>query len=153
MIYRWISLASGLFFLVLGSLVIFFSQKLPGGIGISAAEPGPGLFPMMVGAILFAASFLHLIETLRSKERNEDIVYQIPKDLIFMILTIALYIFLLPRAGFFIAAFLLLIGSLSIFEMAGWTKRIASSLLATVLSYAIFTSVLNVKMPNPSWFS
>jgi Tripartite tricarboxylate transporter TctB family len=64
-----------------------------------------------------------------------------------------MYIFLLPRAGFFVAAFLLLIGSLSIFDMPGWMQRIGTALVATLLSFAIFTLVLNVKMPNPSWFN
>jgi hypothetical protein len=52
-----------------------------------------------------------------------------------------------------VAAFLLLIGSLSIFDMPGWIQRIATALLATLLSFALFTLVLNVKMPSPSWFN
>jgi hypothetical protein len=132
---------------------MYFSQKLPGGLGLNAAEPGPGLFPMIVGSLMFFAAALHLVDILRSSPEVETTQYRIPKDIIYMVLTIALYIFLLPRAGFFVAAFLLLIGSLSIFEMPGWIQRIATASIATILSFALFTQVLSVKMPTPTWFN
>ena len=150
---RWISLGTGLFFLTLGSLEMYLSQKLPGGLGLNAAEPGPGLFPIIVGFVMFFAASVLLVENMRSDPDVDTAPNQIPRDIILMVLTIALYIFLLPRAGFFVAAFLLLIGSLSIFDMPGWIQRIATALVATLLSFAIFTLVLNVKMPNPSWFN
>ena len=153
MTFRWISLSTGLFFLLLGSLEMYFSQKLPGGLGLNAAEPGPGLFPMIVGSLMFFAASLHLVDILRSSPEVETTQYRIPKDIIYMVLTIALYIFLLPRAGFFVAAFLLLIGSLSIFEMPGWIQRIATASIATILSFALFTQVLSVKMPTQTWFN
>lgn len=150
---RWISLGTGLFFLTLGSLEMYLSQKLPGGLGLNAAEPGPGLFPIIVGFVMFFAASVLLFENMRSDTDVNTVPNQIPRDIILMVLTIALYIFLLPRAGFFVAAFLLLIGSLSIFDMPGWIQRIGTALVATLLSFAIFTLVLNVKMPNPSWFN
>lgn len=150
---RWISLGTGLFFLTLGSLEMYLSQKLPGGLGLNAAEPGPGLFPIIVGFVMFFAASVLLFENMRSVPDVDTAPNQIPRDIILMVLTIALYIFLLPRAGFFVAAFLLLIGSLSIFDMPGWIQRIGTALVATLLSFAIFTLVLNVKMPNPSWFN
>jgi hypothetical protein len=150
---RWISLGTGLFFLTLGSLEMYLSQKLPGGLGLNAAEPGPGLFPIIVGSVMFFAASVLLFENMRSDPAVDTVPNQIPRDIILMVLTIAMYIFLLPRAGFFVAAFLLLIGSLSIFDMPGWMQRIGTALVATLLSFAIFTLVLNVKMPNPSWFN
>lgn len=150
---RWISLGTGLFFLTLGSLEMYLSQKLPGGLGLNAAEPGPGLFPIIVGSVMFFAASVLLFENIRSDPAVDTVPNQIPRDIILMVLTIAMYIFLLPRAGFFVAAFLLLIGSLSIFDMPGWMQRIGTALVATLLSFAIFTLVLNVKMPNPSWFN
>ena len=132
---------------------MYLSQKLPGGLGLNAAEPGPGLFPMIVGSLMFFAAALHLVDILRSSPEVETTQYRIPKDIIYMVLTISLYIFLLPRAGFFVAAFLLLIGSLSIFEMPGWIQRIATASIATILSFALFTQVLSVKMPTPTWFN
>jgi hypothetical protein len=108
---------------------------------------------MIVGSLMFFAASLHLVDILRSSPEVETTQHRIPKDIIYMVLTIALYIFLLPRAGFFVAAFLLLIGSLSIFEMPGWIKRIATASIATILSFALFTQVLSVKMPTPTWFN
>lgn len=132
---------------------MYLSQKLPGGLGLNAAEPGPGLFPIIVGSVMFFAASVLLFENIRSDPAVDTVPNQIPRDIILMVLTIAMYIFLLPRAGFFVAAFLLLIGSLSIFDMPGWMQRIGTALVATLLSFAIFTLVLNVKMPNPSWFN
>ena len=50
-----------LVFLLLGSGQIYLSLHLPGGVGLSIAEPGPGLFPLMVGALMCAAAGGHNI--------------------------------------------------------------------------------------------
>ena len=42
---RSIGLTTAVFFLLLGSAQVFLSLRLPGGLGISAAEPGAGAIP------------------------------------------------------------------------------------------------------------
>jgi putative tricarboxylic transport membrane protein len=144
---------AGLVFLLIGSGLIYLSPRLAGGLGLSAAEPGPGLFPMLVGAMMVVAAAAHLVQTVAQAAEEGESEHRAPRDIVLLVITIAAYILLLPRAGFFIAAFLLLLGCLSIYDMPGWWRRIATSVVATLVSYGVFTLGLNVNMPSPTWFN
>lgn len=150
---RLSELMAGLLFLLCGSAMMYLSPRLPGGIGLSAAEPGPGLFPMIVGALMSVAAAAHLFQTLSKKINEAESAQRAPRDIIFLVITIGSYIVLLPRAGFFVAAFLLLLGSLSIFDMPGWWRRIITAAVSTGISYLVFTLGLSVRMPMPTWFN
>jgi putative tricarboxylic transport membrane protein len=150
---RLAGLFSALFFLVIGSGMMYLSPRLPSGVGLSAAEPGPGLFPMMVGVLMFISAAAHLVQTLLQAQPREESADRAPRDIFLLVATIAGYILLLPRAGFLVAAFLLLLGSLSIYDMPGWWRRIATSAVSTMASYLVFTLGLNVQMPSPTWFN
>ena len=150
---RSIGLLTAAFFLLLGSAQVFLSLRLPGGLGISAAEPGPGLFPAVVGTLMVVAAGIHLLQTVMTRRDGEDPVARNPIDIILLIVTLSAYILLLPRAGFLVSAFLLLLGTLSIFGMSGLIRRTVTSALMTGISYLIFTQALRVNLPAPTWFS
>jgi hypothetical protein len=150
---RSIGLTTAVFFLLLGSAQVFLSLRLPGGLGISAAEPGPGLFPAAVGALMVVAASIHLLQTVMTRGEAEDPVARKPLDIILLIGTLSAYILLLPRAGYLVSAFLLLLGTLTIFGMPGLARRVATSALMTGISYLIFTRALRVNLTAPTWFS
>jgi hypothetical protein len=132
---------------------MYLAPRLPGGLGLNAAEPGPGLFPMMTGALMLFSSTALLIQLLTKVQAEEAAQYRSPRDVILLVGTIAFYIFLLPRAGFFVAAFVLLLSALTIFDMPNIWRRLLTAVLATVISYGVFTLGLSVTMPNPTWFN
>lgn len=101
--------------------------------------------------MLFSATVL-LIQLLKKIPNEVDSEDYAPLDIIFLVSAIVLYIVLLPRAGFFVAAFLLLLSALSIFDMPNIWRRLITAIFGTVISYVIFTLVLGVKMPDPTWF-
>lgn len=101
--------------------------------------------------MLFSASVL-LIQLLKKIPNEVDSEDYAPLDIIFLVSAIVLYIVLLPRAGFFVAAFLLLLSALSIFDMPNIWRRLITAIFGTVISYVIFTLGLGVKMPDPTWF-
>ncbi len=146
-------LLCALFFVLLGGGQMYLAPRLAGGLGLNAAEPGPGLFPMMTGALMFFSAAALLIQLLQESQIEEAVESRFPRDIIFLVAAIALYIFLLPRAGFFVAAFLLLLGALTIFNMPSIWRRLLTAALATVVSYGVFTLGLSVNMPNPTWFN
>lgn len=150
---RTSGLFCALFFVLLGGGQMYLAPRLAGGLGLNAAEPGPGLFPMMTGALMFFSAAALLIQLLPKVETEEAAASRSPRDVIFLVVSIALYIFLLPRAGFFVAAFLLLLGALTIFDMPSIWRRLITAALATVISYGVFTLGLSVNMPNPTWFN
>jgi uncharacterized membrane protein len=132
---------------------MYLAPRLPGGLGLNAAEPGPGLFPMMTGALMLFSAAALLVQLLPKVQAQAATEYRSPRDVIFLVAAIALYIFLLPRAGFFVAAFLLLLGALTIFDMPHLWCRLITAALATVISYGVFTLGLSVNMPSPTWFN
>ncbi len=150
---RTSSVLCALFFVLLGGGQMYLAPRLAGGLGMSAAEPGPGLFPMMTGALMFFSATALLIQMLKNSTVEEAAEYRSPRDIILLVLAIALYIFLLPRAGFFVAAFLLLLGALTIFAMPSIWRRMVTAVLVTLISYGVFTLGLSVNMPNPTWFN
>lgn len=132
---------------------MYLAPRLAGGLGLNAAEPGPGLFPMLTGALMFFSSAVLLIQLLPKVQAEENKEHRSLRDIVLLVSAIALYIVLLPRAGFFVAAFLLLLGALTIFEMPNIWRRLLTAALATVVSYVVFTLGLSVNMPNPTWFN
>ena len=150
---RTSGLLCALFFVLLGGGQMYLAPRLPGGLGLNAAEPGPGLFPMMTGALMLIAATALLIQLLQKVPSEADSDDHAPLDILFLVSAIALYIVLLPRAGFFVAAFLLLLSALSIFDMPNIWRRLMTASLGTAISYVIFTLGLGVKMPDPTWFN
>jgi hypothetical protein len=108
---------------------------------------------MMTGALMLFAAAALLIQLLQKVPSEADPDDHAPLDILFLVSAIALYIFLLPRAGFFVAAFLLLLSALSIFDMPNIWRRLMTASLGTAISYVIFTLGLGVKMPDPTWFN
>lgn len=141
-----------LLFLILGSAQVWLSLRLPNGIGLSAAEPGPGLFPMMVGCLMCVAAAAHLASNANIRLEGDVASEGSALAVVMLVSAIAGYILLLPRAGFFLSAFALLLCTLSIYGMPGLGRRVGTALLATAMAYGVFTRGLGVSMPTPSWF-
>ena len=150
---RLMGLIAGLVFLLIGSGQIYLSLRLPGGLGLNAAEPGPGLFPMMVGSLMCVAAIAHLAQTWVAQRGEQAKPGRLPVDIALLTATLAAYILLLPRAGFVISSVLLLLGTLSIYGMPGLWRRLATAVIATAVSYLVFKLALGVIMPNPTWFN
>jgi hypothetical protein len=146
------ALLAGLVFFLLGSGQMFLSLRLPGGTGISAAEPGPGLFPLLVGGLMCLAAAALLVQVWKDRSDHSARPHGAPVDIVLLVATVSAYILLLPRAGFAVSAFLMLMGTLSIYGMPTVWRRVATAAAATLVSHLVFVLVLGVKMPDPSWF-
>ena len=70
-----------------------------------------------------------------------------------LVLSLAAYILLLPRAGFVPASVGLTLCTLSIYGMPGWGRRLGTALAITGVAYLVFTRGLGVTMPAASWFN
>lgn len=153
MMARWSGLVSGLVFLLIGSGQIFMSLQLPGGLGISAAEPGPGLFPCLVGILMTLASVSHLVQVWFVQRVESAEVEKLPLDIFLLTASLMAYILLLTRAGFMVAACLLLYSTLTIYGMPGVWRRICIAVAGMAVSWLIFTLGLGVNFPQPTWFN
>lgn len=150
---RFWQFAAAFFFLSIGIGQIYLSLRLPGGLGLNIEEPGPGLFPALVGFLMCLAATIYLVQVFKSEAYSKKLRLKIPKDIILFILTIAGFIFLLTRTGFVIAAFILLFSSLSIYGMPKLWRRIVAAAIMTTIAYILFTLVLRVNLPGSTWFN
>jgi hypothetical protein len=144
---------NALVFLLLGSGQIYLSLRLPGGVGRGLAEPGPGLFPLLVGAFMCAAASLNLLQAWGEAGGDRFEPCKGTRDLVLLVAIVATYIVLLPRAGFAISSFLMLVAALTLYGMPGVWRRTAAAAAITLISFIVFTKLLGVIFPAPAWFN
>jgi hypothetical protein len=140
---------SGLMFAALGTGFAWGARGY--GFG-TAAEPGPGYFPFGLGVIL---AILGLGSMLRGLGRAHDpgssaaspIGRAAWRPLLLLVLSIALFSWLLPHAGLFIALpATVLVASLGGDEFH-WGETLANAVVLTVGSWAIFVWGLSLSLP------
>jgi putative tricarboxylic transport membrane protein len=118
-------------------------------------NPGMGFMPFVAAALLGILSLVLFIQS--GLKRKED---RHPQDAlsrdgmskgIVIIVALVVYAWLVPIIGYGIATFLFMA---SIFKFAGirqWWKVIVYSLLASVISYFVFSKWLSLQFPAGPW--
>jgi putative tricarboxylic transport membrane protein len=118
----------------------------------SLTEPGPGLFPIIIGVGGIVAAVFVVIEALRAPMTTTTLPKgRQAKDVIFFVVGLLLAVLLLPILGMFIVAPIYA-------AVTAWgltTKhRIRGAIISAVLvlgaAYA-FTEFLEVRLPQPIW--
>lgn len=149
---RFAPVLADLLFVLLGSAQVWLSLRLPNGLGLSAAEPGPGLFPMLVGSLMAFAAAMHLCLNWRDMPMASPRESGSSLAIAGLVLSLAAYILLLPRIGFVLASGLLTVSTLAIYGMPGWGRRVGTAALITAVAELVFTHALGVTLPTATWF-
>lgn len=111
----------------------------------SDATPGPGLLPLAAALLLLPLIGLMLREGSRDEEP-----FKAPPLL--AILLTGLYAAVLPRAGFVLPTFLLILAWVRIFHQQRWIPAALLGICLTVMGVGLFSLALKVPMPLlPSW--
>lgn len=145
---RTAGLAAAVLFLVIGSGQIYMSLALPRG---TLAEPGPGVFPLLVGVLMSASSLACLV--LAALERNpvrSDLLADAARPAV-LVAALAVFLVLLPRVGFILPSLLLQMITLQVFGMRGVWRRLAVAAATTAAAVLLFETLLGVQFPTPSW--
>ena len=146
------NLFAGIFLAVgIGYEVMALSMPV-GGFG----SPGPGLFPMLVGAALILTAAACLVQNLVStKPAAASIDQAAPPEKAaiehgkawLLVAALILYVVALKPIGFPVALTLLLMASVRIFGYRNWLRNLAISLLMTTIAYVVFIVWLKVPLP------
>lgn len=141
-------------FLVLGGVYLAKSLELPMG---SAARPGAGLYPFLVGITLVALSVSFLIQSLQAKETQPERGEPFPRGKDrqrVMAVAAALFFFVLflNPLGYIICSIALMGAILRLLGLRSWGKVVLTSIFTTAISYYLFFSILGVPLP-PGIFS
>jgi hypothetical protein len=119
------------------------------------SQPGPGVFPLLVGALMVAASLALVWEQLAAPPSAAEEPRVLPRGadlvrVVSVVAGVALYAALVPLLGHLVASFLL---SLILLRLLGWGswRRVALTALALAVgSYLVFELGLDVALPKGS---
>jgi putative tricarboxylic transport membrane protein len=109
--------------------------------------PGPGVFPIALGALLLGLGVLLAPAALRERAEFGNV----PR-LAGLAGVLILYAILLDRLGFVITTSGAMAGMLAAFTARRRALWAAVGVAGAVASYALFSSILHVQLPPDPWF-
>ncbi len=117
------------------------------------AQPGPGLYPALVGLLLLvSAAWVALEAWRRPAEVDPDWPIGSPRArVILMLAPTAGYVVLLPYLGHPLAGSLLTLAVLHTMGMRRWATKIAVALAIGLGSHYVFAKLLGVPLPTGLW--
>jgi putative tricarboxylic transport membrane protein len=136
--------AAGLAVLALGYLLAGRQYPLD-----TLATPGPGIFPLAVGLALLALAIWQLLaggRRLAAAAASEAADVGISRAPLIMIAVLVLYAVTLPRLGFTLTSFVLVLVASWLMGLRGW-RPVVLALGVTVGSRLIFGLWLGVPLP------
>ncbi|MBM4333786.1 MAG: tripartite tricarboxylate transporter TctB family protein [Deltaproteobacteria bacterium] len=146
---RAVPIAS-LCFVALGGVYLAKSLELPMG---SAARPGAGLYPLLVGIALIVLSVSFLIQSYQAKETQPDREESFPKGkdrqrVVAVAAALFFFVLFLNPLGYLICSIALMGAILRLLGLRSWGKIVFISIVTAGLSYYLFFSILGVPLPR-----
>jgi len=142
-------------FLGLGGAYLAGSFFLPMG---TAAHPGAGFYPLLVGIALVSLSLPLLAQSLKTKETDRKGEEAFPKGedlhrVLGVALALVFFAVFLKPLGYGICSVALIIAVLRFLGLRSWMRTILIAVLSMAISYYLFASVLDVPLPRGILFS
>ena len=153
-------IASSLVLFLFGVFFLLYDLKYPLD---QWANPGPGVFPLVVGGVLVILAAWQLTQEVRkpkaqgAKENDEAAKKSITPFLqrnrgeakaLFMIAAFIVYLLMVKWVGFFISNFLFVIISSKLMGTKGWRKPIALSAGINLFCYFLFVAWIKLSFPR-----
>ena len=140
----------GLFFLALGTLVLYAVKGFP---NIPGQPVGPALFPSLIATGLCISGVMLVIKGLRNQVKTawfewEDWVHSPRHVLALCVLlgSIVFYIAFANSLGFFATSFIILVALFKALRVA-WRRTLIVSVVASFLVHFAFYKLLRVPLP------
>ncbi len=142
-------LLAGLFWLAVSVFVAIQSVKCDIG---SLHSPGPGFLPFWSATILGSLSIVLMVTTILRRKWGAKLL-DVWRGLdwvrvALVLLSLFLYPILLPTTGYLVTTFVFIAFLLCVGVRSKLWIDVASALAITVISYVIFYTLLDVKLPK-----
>jgi hypothetical protein len=133
---------------------VYLTQALRLPLG-AAARPGPGFYPVAIGAFACAVALVITAVAFRGMRRDAGAEPPEPsagerRHVGLAVATLAGFCLLLPWIGYPLAA-LLFVGILLRELGAGWRTSVLAALVSAEASYYLFAILLGVTLPRGFW--
>jgi hypothetical protein len=141
---------SGLMFIVVG--VVFAVGATNYSMG-SSARPGPGYFPLILSVLMAILGGFVLFKSLTIEVEGGDPIGHIAwRPLLVIVASIAVFGLALPRLGLVITVPILILMTSLAGDEFKWKGVVATAVVLTVGSWAIFVLGLKLVIPMWPWF-
>jgi len=139
---------AGLLIIIFCGVTTYLAIQLPMG---SAAKPGPGIFPLLLGLVIGSLSLLLILKNLRSQTKLGDrgIDKEVPTGkwrVVYLLGSLFLYVLLLQPIGFLVSTCIFLIGLKPIIQKS-WVPVLLGSFFTSVVFFFFFNYLLKVQLP------
>lgn len=142
---RLANLIGGVFVLILGLAVVFFSLQLT---YYSEFGPGPGFLPLWVGIIISACAIYVVIDLLR-KQGGREVFFKLRTRLGLQIfITIIITFLLLPLLGFAIGLAFFIGVTMRMMGKHRWVPCALTAIITAIGIHFIFISWLTIPLPR-----
>jgi hypothetical protein len=153
-------IASSLVLILFGVGFLLYDLKYPID---TWGNPGPGVFPLMVGAVLVMLAVWQLVQDVRkpkpeeTKESHERTGRTVTEFLqrdrgqakpLLMIATFIFYLLMVKWVGFFVSNFLFVIVSSKLIGARDWGRPVALSAGVNLFCYFLFEVWLKLSFPR-----
>ena len=140
---------SGFFWLAISIFVCVESYQVSLG---TFHSPGPGFLPFWAGVVLGTFSIILIVTTFLNKRGKGKLIAMWKgvgwKKVILVLFSLFLYIILLPRIGYMIATFGLMIFMSGVIKRSKLWIEVVIPLITVLASYFIFNTWLGIQLPK-----
>jgi putative tricarboxylic transport membrane protein len=153
-------IVGSLVFILFGVGFLFYDMNYPLD---QWANPGPGVFPLIVGAALVILAAWQLLQALwkpKSLDRGEkgrgavkSVMEYVQRNegerkALFMVAVFIIYLLMVKWVGFFISNFLFVIVASRLIKAKGWGGAVALSAGISLFCYFLFEVWLKLSFPR-----
>ncbi len=153
-------IVSSFVLILFGVVFLLYNIKYPMD---TWANPGPGVFPLMVGAVLVILASWQLVQDIRKpkpeeakegRERTGRSIgeflqrYRVETKPLLMIAVFIVYLLMVKWVGFFISNFLFVIISSKLIGARDWGRPVALSAGVNLFCYFLFEVWLKLSFPS-----
>jgi putative tricarboxylic transport membrane protein len=142
---------SSIFWLAVGLLLSLWSTSYQIG---SLVQPGPGLYPLVLGILLIFISLILLVQAIRSSPDIKKVLpFSLPggwKKVTYTVLILLLATFFFETIGYLLTFFLLIVLLMRGAGPQSWKKILLVAIFSALGIYLVF--VLLLKQPLPRGF-
>ncbi len=140
-------ISGGVFSLVVALVFFVYALEYPYA---SELGPGPGMFPLWLSGILILLSLMYLYSAYKGADSSEKAPdSQSQKEMLFILISMGLYVLLLPIIGFNLSSILFLFAFLR--KGYPWHTSLGISIVASVILFFLFTEAFASPLPVNSF--
>jgi hypothetical protein len=152
-------ISSSLFLLLLGTGYLVYNTGYPLD---TWSNPGPAVFPLIVGGVFVLLALVHLVQGVRRNSGGKGTEGTVPKTSSFkssapkiaqskaftLIVVFILYLLLMKGAGFYISSILFVVVSSRLIGSRDWARPFVLAIGIDLFCYLLFEVWLKVSLPK-----